>query len=682
MRAVTSSRPDRADAREVRRGRRVSTHRRGALLIVVLVIVAVLAILGTSFSFRMQADIASVSAVSDQQQARLAAETGIQRVMLHMRENRVDTDSWWNNPRNFRRQLVWAPDKEGGSQSVADQEAVEGRPAWRFSIVQNEVEGRNTRIRYGIIDEASKLNLNTASREQLIRFFDQVDLENENVTSIQLADALIDWRDEDDIPVSPHGAESSYYMTLNPPYRAKNRFLETVEELLMIKGFNGRIVYGEDYNRNGYLDENEDDGPEGAFPPDNGDGVLNRGLLPFVTVYSWDFNSGNDNKPRVNINQVRFGAAGPGNGPGGAPGGNNNPPGEAPGTGDPNDGQGGAGRGGGAAAMVPEHIFEEIRPEVIEFIAEAQRRGYRFRSVGELLGLEVYEDGSSNYDEMWQEHHEERRRAGQVGMDVDEEAEEELMPDDGLERRDEDARDDDTDRGQERDPFDEEDDEAFDPNDRLDARRQQSIRVGDETDAQEGPGRRQRGERGRPFGRDQQEGEGRPRGRGEQQEGDPAASRGTPVISPVDARDMPVLMDRLTTVAAPAIPGLINVNTASARVLRSIPGLSEEEVSAVVARRAQLNTEEKESTAWLVTRQVVRPETFALISNHLTTRSIQFSIDSIGFADHTGTFKRIQAVIEMRGHIGQIKYYRDISELGIGYPVHDDQRTEGFSFAD
>ena len=43
-------------------------------------------------------------------------------------------------------------------------------------------------------------------------------------------------------------------MTLDPPYRAKNKPLDTVEELLMVKGFDGRILYGEDYNRNGYLD--------------------------------------------------------------------------------------------------------------------------------------------------------------------------------------------------------------------------------------------------------------------------------------------------------------------------------------------------------------------------------------------------------------------------------------------
>jgi hypothetical protein len=39
-------------------------------------------------------------------------------------------------------------------------------------------------------------------------------------------------------------------------------------------------------------------------------------------------------------------------------------------------------------------------------------------------------------------------------------------------------------------------------------------------------------------------------------------------------------------------------------------------------------------------------------------------------------------VVEMRGQLAQLKYYRDITSIGIGYPVHDDERSEGFAFSD
>jgi len=82
----------------------------------------------------------------------------------------------------------------------------------------------------------------------------------------------------------------------------------------------------------------------------------------------------------------------------------------------------------------------------------------------------------------------------------------------------------------------------------------------------------------------------------------------------------------------------------------------------------------------VVTTGVLSPEKFAVLSNKLTARSIQFTADVIGFADHVGTFRRLQVVVEMRGHMAQIRYYRDISSLGIGYPVKDDERSEGLAF--
>ena len=63
------------------------TVRRGMLIVVVLVIITLLALLGASFSFRMNADLASVNALREVQQARLAAESGIARAILLLWEN-------------------------------------------------------------------------------------------------------------------------------------------------------------------------------------------------------------------------------------------------------------------------------------------------------------------------------------------------------------------------------------------------------------------------------------------------------------------------------------------------------------------------------------------------------------------------------------------------------------------
>ena len=166
-------------------------------------------------------------------------------------------------------------------------------------------------------------------------------------------------------------------MTLKPSYRAKNRPLETIEELLSIRWFNGRILYGEDYNRNGYLDSNEDDGPEGLFPPDNGDGILDRGLLPYITILSWDHNWANDNKPRLNINQV--GLANPEKLP-----------------------------------SVFKPVIDEVPAEAIQFIADIQKIGYKPRSIGDLVGLQVYSSSKSNHTKVWTAYDKERNEANKV----------------------------------------------------------------------------------------------------------------------------------------------------------------------------------------------------------------------------------------------------------------------------
>jgi DNA uptake protein ComE-like DNA-binding protein len=120
-----------------------------------------------------------------------------------------------------------------------------------------------------------------------------------NMTS-ELADAILDFIDEDDDPRSA-GAESDYYQSLSPPYRAKNGPLRSLDELLLVSGVTPRLLYGEDANRNGVLDPNEDDG-ELSYPSDDSNGTLDRGWLPYLTLYSRESNTDNAGQPRVNLN--------------------------------------------------------------------------------------------------------------------------------------------------------------------------------------------------------------------------------------------------------------------------------------------------------------------------------------------------------------------------------------------
>ena len=94
-------------------------------------------------------------------------------------------------------------------------------------------------VSISIEEESGKLNLNQATSsngtpndytDRAIRLFKRLQL------SADLADALLDWVDENEDP-KPGGAETSYYGTLKFPYAAKNKRVETVEELALLKGF-------------------------------------------------------------------------------------------------------------------------------------------------------------------------------------------------------------------------------------------------------------------------------------------------------------------------------------------------------------------------------------------------------------------------------------------------------------
>ena len=97
-----------------------------------------------------------------------------------------------------------------------------------------------------IEDELGKLNLNdlaiaddaTIKGKKVLRFKRLFELLQINP---DLVDAIVDWVDENEVQ-EPSGAESLYYQTLRPPYRAANVPLETLLELRLIKGMTPEII--------------------------------------------------------------------------------------------------------------------------------------------------------------------------------------------------------------------------------------------------------------------------------------------------------------------------------------------------------------------------------------------------------------------------------------------------------
>ena len=127
----------------------------------------------------------------------------------------------------------------------------------------------------GPLDEGAKININTATRAQLTNL--------PNITP-DVVDAIVDWRDADN-NVGQLGAERDYYSGRSMGYAPRNGNFRSIAELELVAGAWPKYVRGEDWNLNGRLDPNEDDGAK-SFPEDKPDGKLDAGWAGYLTAVS------------------------------------------------------------------------------------------------------------------------------------------------------------------------------------------------------------------------------------------------------------------------------------------------------------------------------------------------------------------------------------------------------------
>jgi hypothetical protein len=161
---------------------------------------------------------------------------------------------------------------------------------------------------FGLVDECSKMNANYVSSNMLATLPTVVSVPT--LTSDIIA-SILAWRSTNTSSMSG-GAESDTYMRNTPPYLCKNSKFETVDELRLIYNMDMTTLVGEDANRNGIMDPNENDGD--VLPPtDNKDGQLDPGIAEYLTVYSREPNTATNGATRYNI--TTFTSTGSSSGP-------------------------------------------------------------------------------------------------------------------------------------------------------------------------------------------------------------------------------------------------------------------------------------------------------------------------------------------------------------------------------
>ncbi len=265
-----------------------STARRATVLLVVLVVIVLMALAAYGLVEMCLSESEASNRFARTAEARAFAESGIDMAvtMLSDPAERLNPDFV-----NSRPDVL-------GAVVLKQSDVAHGRG--RFSVVAGDsTDATSKAVRFGLTDESGKLNLNSLVAWQANSALNLTDdttrafLMNLPYMTNDVADAILDFIDTDDT-ARQYGVESDYYSTQSPAYRAANGPLQSLDDLLLVKGVTPALLYGEDLNRNGILDPGEDL---------NGDGYFDRGWSAYLTVSSAERNVQQDGSSRININQ-------------------------------------------------------------------------------------------------------------------------------------------------------------------------------------------------------------------------------------------------------------------------------------------------------------------------------------------------------------------------------------------
>jgi len=187
-----------------------------ALILVIWVIVVLIAVVG-EFSYSMRTEVNIARNFKEDIEAYQLALAGIEAAKAEIL-----------SVKDPSRMYV-----DGEGLLVLDPEAEE-KPA------REEELGKGI-FRYIITDEDGRLNINAATPPQLKNIFLAAGVDNTDADAI--VNSIMDWRDTDDLHML-NGAEEDYYQALPEPYSCKDGPMDSVEELLLVKGMTPDIFKG------------------------------------------------------------------------------------------------------------------------------------------------------------------------------------------------------------------------------------------------------------------------------------------------------------------------------------------------------------------------------------------------------------------------------------------------------
>ncbi|MEX2673284.1 MAG: helix-hairpin-helix domain-containing protein [Phycisphaeraceae bacterium] len=314
--------------------------RRGFALLAVLVVTMMTSLIVVSLMFRVRAEEASHAAAGAGEQSRAVAMSGLAMAFQITRDNAHADQLWRDNPESFQDQLVMD----------------DGQDQWYFTLYAPPAE-EGSAVRYGLTDEASKLNLHRveavevaelpelslAVAERIKDFLGSESAGTSLLTADDLdpdaeteADAEADASPEDDLAGAFDSAfdddlfddddsaetddesdanideadgtsiESAGSSTSSSGGGSAGSVdlegMVSTDHLLAVQDVNLALLYGRDE----MVEAEADDEPRTIsavdLPPDNAVRLEQRGLRDFATLLSYEPNVDRSGQPRVNLN--------------------------------------------------------------------------------------------------------------------------------------------------------------------------------------------------------------------------------------------------------------------------------------------------------------------------------------------------------------------------------------------
>jgi general secretion pathway protein K len=237
-----------------------NSNQSGIALMIVLWVLVLLIALATEFAFSMKMEVNTTRNYKEDAESYYLAKAGLNLALAELLK-----DSSFHS----------IHDEHGW---VSGKKPIEGQEDQEFDIVnRTDIELGNGTITYTIQDENGKISINSTSKTILNKLLTYSGVK-EKLNQDIISDSILDWIDSNKNH-RINGAEDDYYRTQHPPYYAKNGKIETLSELLKVRGVTEEIFYG----------SQEDDGEY-------------KGIAQFLTVYKFaSMNPNTTNEEILNI---------------------------------------------------------------------------------------------------------------------------------------------------------------------------------------------------------------------------------------------------------------------------------------------------------------------------------------------------------------------------------------------